>query len=342
MQAVVQRTWTVELRPQQGGPVLACRQCAPATGTVKAASARSAALAHLARHARRDALPPHLRICQCHERGCRWHPRHRGCYGPILLVLMREHGGRIWRLADACTACAGITAHAVVVPETVLTSHGPEPGTAPRIRRARNRQHGPGEQVRVYEMLSYLAAALAAGASSAARLLAVQCALRSTATGGIRMSAGLLCGMRLGDAPAAWQELEQDRWLRQLPRRASVPASRREVEAQLLDGAVLSQAPVSDRARAADWALRVISAPRLRGARATARLVALVLTAHPGGDRPERVAEADGVAHLCCLPHDRLVASLDQLVIAGVLAAWAWDRVTDDLRWQLLRAPSQS
>ncbi|MET8682076.1 hypothetical protein ABZW18_32005 [Streptomyces sp. NPDC004647] len=342
MQAVVQRTWTVELRPQQGGPVLACRQCAPATGTVKAASARSAALAHLARHARRDALPLHLRICQCHERGCRWHPRHRGCSGPILLVLMREHGGRIWRLADACTACASITAHAAVVPETVLTSHGPELGTAPRIRQARHRQQGPGEQVRVHEMLSYLAAALATSTNSAARLLAVQCALRSTATGGIRMSAGLLRGMRLGDAPAAWHELEQDGWLRQLPRRASVPASRREVEAQLLDSAVLSQVPGrSDRARAADWALRVITARRLRGACATVRLIALVLTAHPGGDRSERVAEADGVAHLCCLPHDRLVASLDQLVIAGVLAAWAWDRVTDDLRWQL-RAPGQS
>ncbi|MET4647845.1 hypothetical protein ABID95_007615 [Streptomyces atratus] len=70
----VRRTWTVELRPQQGGTVLHCALCAPRGHVLAASAARPAVLAHLVHHARRDVLPPHLRTCQCHERGCRWHP----------------------------------------------------------------------------------------------------------------------------------------------------------------------------------------------------------------------------------------------------------------------------
>lgn len=72
---------------------------------------------------RRSASPRTL--CQCHEHGCHWHPRHHGCAGPIRLLLAREHGGRLWRLADACSACATATAQAAVVPDTVLV--GPPP-----------------------------------------------------------------------------------------------------------------------------------------------------------------------------------------------------------------------
>lgn len=114
------RAWTVELRSHPSGLVLVCQHCTHGSRQITAPSARSAALAHLARHARGHLLPPHLRTCQCHERGCPWHARHRGCAGPIRLLLAREHGGRRWRLTDACTACAAATAHAAVVPDTVL------------------------------------------------------------------------------------------------------------------------------------------------------------------------------------------------------------------------------
>ncbi len=72
---------------------------------------------HLALHARSEPLPAHLRTCRCGEHGCRWHPRHRGCSGPIALLLARSAGGRIWRLTDACRACAAATEHAATVPE---------------------------------------------------------------------------------------------------------------------------------------------------------------------------------------------------------------------------------
>ncbi|MGY5121961.1 hypothetical protein ACWC2H_40080, partial [Streptomyces sp. 900105755] len=65
-------------------------QCTARTPACEATSARSAALAC---HARTDALPGHLRTCQCRAQGCRWHPRHRGCAGPVLLALTQGRGG---------------------------------------------------------------------------------------------------------------------------------------------------------------------------------------------------------------------------------------------------------
>ncbi|WP_416966292.1 hypothetical protein [Streptomyces sp. Agncl-13] len=71
--AAVRRIWTVELRPQAGGPTLVCPTCTAHTSPLAASSA----LAHLACHARADALPVYLRSCQCRAQGCAWHPRHR-------------------------------------------------------------------------------------------------------------------------------------------------------------------------------------------------------------------------------------------------------------------------
>lgn len=184
------RAWTVELRPGSDGPRLVCQQCDHRGVLLAAVSARSAALEHLAGHARRDALPSYLRTCQCHERGCRWHPRHRGCAGPVHLLLARERSGRLWRLADACTACASVTAQAAVVPETFLPAAVASSDGA--SRRRKRRPEGPGDQIRVQEMLSYLAAALPSHTGAAARLLAVQCALRMDSEGKIRMPTGLL------------------------------------------------------------------------------------------------------------------------------------------------------
>ncbi|MFJ1551197.1 hypothetical protein [Streptomyces sp. NPDC088246] len=327
---VVRRTWTVELRPEPGGPTLYCPQCPPGTPPVRAAAPQ--ALAHLARHARRDALPQHLRTCQCHARGCCWHPRHRGCSGPVLLVLTREHGGRLWRLADACAACAAVTTHAAVVPDTALTASSAT-RTAPTRNWARSRREhrGPSEQVRVREMLSYLAAALPTQTTAAGRLLAVQCALRSTATGHVRIPTGLLRGMRLDfHTTTPHEELEDARWLYSPTR----PGTGRGFTAQLLDAAVRTQAPArSDRARAADWALRVCRAGQLRPHGPAPRLLALVLTAHSSVPTEHGLGEWDQLAYLCGLTPRELTHVLDLLVNAGFLQSWTFDPGTEDAAW---------
>lgn len=110
----------------------------------------AAALAHLARHARTEMRAAYLRICQCQERGCRWHAHHRGCVGPIRLLLARDCGGLVWRLTDACTPCAAATEQAAVAPDTkLLSSHQPR-RAAPRHRRL---ARGPGDRVRVADLL---------------------------------------------------------------------------------------------------------------------------------------------------------------------------------------------
>ncbi|BFO23179.1 hypothetical protein SHKM778_95670 (plasmid) [Streptomyces sp. KM77-8] len=238
--------WTVELRSHTDGLALVCRQCPHAGRRVAAATARSAALAHLARHARGDLRPSHLRTCQCRERGCRWHPRHRGCNGPIRFLLTCEHGGRIWRLADTCTACAAATDRAAVVPDTTLA---PPPRAASPRRRRRPRE--PDEKTRVRNMLSYLAATLPGDTSPSARLLALQCALRVDDSLHIRLSRGTLRSLRI-DAPEPWRDLERVHWLRTSP-----PSTRGKIIAELFDSGLLGQAPARpDRRRAADWALR--------------------------------------------------------------------------------------
>lgn len=116
----VRGSWTVEVRPHPDGPVLVCPWCDRIPAGPGATAARVAVVAHLAQHARGERLPPHLRTCQCGEQGCRWHGRHRGCDGLVVLVLSRDRVGRIWRLADTCRACASATAHAAAVSEPAV------------------------------------------------------------------------------------------------------------------------------------------------------------------------------------------------------------------------------
>jgi hypothetical protein len=334
----VRRTWTLELRPQHGGTLMACPQCPTGSRPLPLATAatlRPTVVAHLAGHARRDALPAHLRTCQCRERGCPWHPRHRGCSGPITLVLTCERGGRLWRLTDACIACAQATAHSAIVPETALTTSGRP--TPPRRRRGRG--NGPAAVVRVGEMLSYLAVALPPPTTASARLLAVQCALRTTGSGRLWMPAGLLKGMQLGPGSAPWQELEHARWLCRLP---TAPASGRSgVAAQFLDATVLAQAPGRrDRARAADWALRVAYHAKLRSQQGPGRLVALALHAHLSPDGVRGVIEADRLAYMCAMPASTLFSLLDSIAAAGALRSWAHDPATEDITWSLPCPPA--
>lgn len=325
----VRRSWTVELRPQAGGARLVCAHCTALTASLRASSARSAALAHLACHARADAVPGYLRTCQCRERGCSWHPRHRGCAGPVLLALTRDRSGRTWRLADTCASCAAATSNTAVVPDTVIGTHRPA---------ATHRVAAPdvcGDQSRrVREMLTYLAAALPQVTSPAARLLALQCVLRADVCGHARLPAGLLRGMRLHGRGEQWEELAHAGWIH-LPGLRPVP-----VQVQLLDAAVLDQAPGRRaRRRAAHWALR--PAPVLLPAAAppALRLAALTVAAHSTAPaRPQ--ADMDVLARLCGHSPRQMSELLDRLVAARALAAWRHDRETDEVRWRLPEQPA--
>ncbi len=327
----VRRTWTVELRSQPGGPILVCRQCSHSRRLLSGTSARSELLAHLAGHARRDPLPAHLRTCQCHERGCSWHPRHRGCGGPIRLVLARDRGGRLWRLADACTACAAATTQAAVVPDTFVNATAPSAHAD--IRRKRRSPRGPDRQTRVREMLNYLASALPAETGPAARLIALQCALRMNDSAQVRLPLGVLRSLRLGPATDSWRELHQARWLC-----ATLSASRSNARSeviQLLDVGLFAQCPARpDRLAAADWALR--AACRVRtDCTPLPRLIAMCLMAHTAPEGSYGTAELDQLAHECGLPTTRLTEVLDQLTVTGHIDSWSVHSASGDLYWTL-------
>lgn len=125
---VPHRTWSIQVQMHHGRPLLTCAQCGPLPHTDEYAIIRSAVLAHLADHARREQLALHLRTCRCGAQGCIWHPRHRGCAGPVSLTLTRTARGRIWRLADACLSCAAATEHAATVPEPADETSPAGPG----------------------------------------------------------------------------------------------------------------------------------------------------------------------------------------------------------------------
>ncbi|WSM37947.1 hypothetical protein OIE78_35750 (plasmid) [Streptomyces cellulosae] len=325
--AAVQRIWTVHLRPQTGGPALTCPRCAHSP-VLPAASARSAALTHLARHARADTLPGHLRTCQCRTRGCHWHPRHRGCAGPVLLALTCDRSGRAWRLADACAACAAAMSHTAVVPPTLLGTGRVQrtPGT-PRSARAAP-VFGPAEQQRVREMLTYLATALPCFSSPAARLLALQCALRADRHGQIRLPHGFLRSMRLHGHAELWLELEQAGWLHRTSRRCSP------VQAQLLDAAVLHQAPGrTGRVRAAQWALQPTPLALPPALPSALRLTALALAAHSASGAGG--GELDVLTRQCGQPPQQLEDLLDQLVRARLVTAWHHHHDSGEVRWKL-------
>ncbi|GAA4561223.1 hypothetical protein GCM10023097_77390 [Streptomyces collinus] len=178
------------------------------------------------------------------------------------------------------------------------------------------------------EMLTYLGTALPRFTSPAARLLALQCALRTDACGQVRLPAGLLRGMRLRGSGELWRELAHAGWL-QLPDFRALP-----LQLRLLDAAVLDQAPGRRaRCRAAHWALH--PAPLALPAAAPAlRLTALVLAAHPPS-QAEHGTEMDILASLCGHSPQQTGDILDRLVTTGTLEAWHLNRETDEVCWQL-------
>ncbi|WP_306471831.1 hypothetical protein [Streptomyces sp. st140] len=182
-------------------------------------------------------------------------------------------------------------------------------------------------------MLSYLAAALPARTSPPARLLALQCALRSTGPGEVNIPTGLLRGMRLGRDTAALSELQGARWLY-----SSAPPGPGGFTAQLLDVAVRMQAPTArDRSRAADWVLRTCQRRELRELDALSRLLALTLTVHVAAGCPGAPAsvEQEVLARMCGLPPQGLAPVLNVLVSAQFLRSWAHGPASEDLHWEL-------
>ncbi|MCX5063784.1 MULTISPECIES: hypothetical protein [unclassified Streptomyces] len=269
-----------------------------------------------------------LRSCQCRLRGCVWHPRHRGCAGRVLLALTRDLSGRTWRLADACAACAAATSHTAVVPDTLISSVRPRSSACPSPPAHGGPLPEADERVRVREMLTYLGVALPRFTSPAARLLGLQCALRSDARGHVRLPAGLLRGMHLRGHRELWQELAHVGWL-EAPDARAVP-----VQLRLLDATVLDQAPGRRaRRRAAHWALRPVPLA-LPAAPPAVRLAALVLAAH-SSVHAEHSTDLDVLARLCGHSAQQTGELLDRLVTTGTLEAWYHNRETDEVVWHL-------
>lgn len=303
---IQERVWVVELQPH--GPWLVCRMC-PAPQTLSRTSPRAQALEHLASHARRQTLDPHLRTCQCRQRGCRWHLRRRGCQGPIRLVLSRHRGGLHWRLADVCVDCAGAMDQAAVVPESLIATT-----SANTIRPGASKQRAgtpmPGKVVK--EMLTYLGSTLPPFAPPAARLLALQCGLRSNQEGRVHLPGGLLRAMRLGGHAVPWHELEDAGWLRTAPLQRRVRCTG--VRATLLDPTVLAQAVGrGERARAADWALRPEPLRVPRSSPPAIQLVSLALCTH--SERGEGEVAAEQLSRLTGMTVRLLEDVLERLVL---------------------------
>lgn len=176
------------------------------------------------------------------------------------------------------------------------------------------RQHFYDESRRVRQMLTYLASALGCITSPAARLLALQCALRADTHGCARLPASLLSSMRMHRRAEVWQELAVDGWLDLPTTRAAF------MHVRLLDAAILDQAPGRrGRRRAAHWALQPSPLPMPPALASAERLTALVLAAH--SDSSGTAADLAVVARLCGHSRQQTGELLDRLVARRTLAA---------------------
>ncbi|GHE76361.1 hypothetical protein [Streptomyces griseoaurantiacus] len=178
-------------------------------------------------------------------------------------------------------------------------------------------------------MLSYLAAALPENTSAAARLLALQCALRMNTHMRVRLSKGVMRSLRLNAASGPWHELEHARWLRTTPGGAA-----NEIAAELLDLTLLGQAPARpDRRRAADWALRASSSSAVRAIGPLPRLASVYLAASTDPESGTGLGDLEQMARACGTRTAELLGTLDQLVAAGLLGSWQACPDSGDLQW---------
>ncbi|MFE9400095.1 hypothetical protein [Streptomyces flavidovirens] len=184
-------------------------------------------------------------------------------------------------------------------------------------------------------MLNYLAVALPPETSATARLLAVQCALRTTASAHVYIPAGLLRGMRLSSSRAPLEELEDTRWLHS-PTGEPSDHYRQGLTARILDATVRTQAPARrDRARAADWALRICHAKHIRVLDVAPRLLALALASHTPAGSTHGLVELDQLTRICGLEPRQLTDQLDLLAAARCVQYWTFEPSTEDLTWAL-------
>ncbi|WP_405669573.1 hypothetical protein [Streptomyces sp. NBC_01530] len=151
------------------------------------------------------------------------------------------------------------------------------------------------------------------------------------ATMHVRLPKGVLRSLRL-DTPDPWHTLEHTQWLRTGPGNTA-----NEVAAELLDAAVLGQAPARpDRTQAADWALRVTAPSTPRQATGPLpRLAGLYLTAHTDLATGTGLTVLDQMARACGTQSAQLPNVLDQLATTGPLKSWQACRDTGDLHWTL-------
>ncbi|MET8860413.1 hypothetical protein [Streptomyces sp. NPDC004579] len=181
-------------------------------------------------------------------------------------------------------------------------------------------------------MLSYLTATLPKGTSPAARLLALQCALRMNSHMQARLPTGLLRSLRLSTTAYPWQQLEQTRWLR------TTPDNTTGITAELLDPTLLGQAPARpDRMHAAHWALLASSAPEARTLGPQAQLASVYLAAHTDPRTGNGLEELDQMARSCDTWPTELAHTLDQLTATTLLKTWQVSPYSGDLHWTLAR-----
>jgi hypothetical protein len=317
------RSWTVEVRSRHVG----CRD-ARCTGPLMTASGvRVAALAHLAWHARTERLPDHLRTCECRAHGCTWHPRRRGCDGPIALGLFRRDADRSWHLSDVCHGCLKAIPQAARVPETPA---GTAPPPAPLPRRP------PASEPRreqVTAALSYLAAALP-DAGADARLLALVCVMQADTRGRVVLPGGLRRGMRVRGSGEDIAALVRAGWISPPGDWGSAqqPLPAGPLTVVIRDFAV-GGSPVylSGRARAAvrSWCWRTLTHPCVRRAPADVRLAALAIAALTRRSTDPITIDATALERICAP-----TATAEHLTVALSRTGWirSWNQTDDFLR----------
>ncbi|MET9104783.1 hypothetical protein [Streptomyces antibioticus] len=165
-------------------------------------------------------------------------------------------------------------------------------------------------------MLSYLTATLPKGTSPAARLLALQCALRMNSHMQARLPTGLLRSLRL----------------------STTPDNTAGITAELLDPTLLGQAPARpDRMHAAHWALLASSASEARTLGPQAQLASVYLAAHTDPRTGNGLEELDQMARSCDTWPTELARTLDQLTATALLKTWQVSPYSGDLHWTLAR-----
>ncbi|MER6032091.1 hypothetical protein [Streptomyces sp. NPDC001851] len=176
-------------------------------------------------------------------------------------------------------------------------------------------------------MISYLAASLPPPSKAEVRLLALQCALRSSARGTVAIPCGLIRGMALRAPSALWQELRSARWLH------SLHLADRVVTARLTDP-LTGMPGRRARARAADWGLRTARAGGLRTLDPASRFAALALFSHTLPQAAGGVVDSHQLARMCGVAQPQLLAAVQYLTRQQILESWSLDPASEDLVWR--------